>query len=294
MDIGFIGLGAMGKAIAANLIRAGHIVRIWNRSPGPVEELARQGGRPVANPQLAFAGDAVISVLADDAAVRAVLMDGRLLDGAPRGLVHVSISTISVALVHELTAQHEAHGLAYVAAPVFGRPDVAKAGALQIVAAGDPKAIARAQPLLDAIGQKTWRVGPEPYRANVVKLAGNFMIAAAIESMAEAVALGEAHGIEARDLLEVLTSAVFTAPVYKNYGALIAEQRYEPAGFKLVLGLKDVRLALEAGESRHTPLPLASLIRDSLLDAIAHGQSDQDWAALASVALRRAGLERRG
>jgi 3-hydroxyisobutyrate dehydrogenase-like beta-hydroxyacid dehydrogenase len=291
MDVGFMGLGAMGRGMAANLVRAGHRVRVWNRSRGPVEELARLGAQPAASPREAFAGDAVLSMLADDDAVRTVILGERLLEDAPRGLVHVNMATISVALARELAELHRAHGVAYVAAPVFGRPDVAAAGKLTIVAAGEPAAVERVQPLLDALGQKTWRLGDEPHRANVVKLAGNFMIAAAIESMGEAVALAERHGVRGGDLLDVLTSSLFAAPVYKNYGALIAEQRYEPPGFRLKLGLKDVRLALAAGEGASVPMPVAGVIRDNFLDAMAHGDADRDWAALASVARRRAGLD---
>ncbi|MFL5574778.1 MAG: NAD(P)-dependent oxidoreductase [Gemmatimonadaceae bacterium] len=294
MDVGFIGLGAMGRAMAANLIRAGHTVRVWNRSRGPVDELARQGARPAAAPREAFAGDAVISMLADDDAVRSVIVDGRLVEDAPRGLVHANMATISVALAKELAELHRKHGLGYVAAPVFGRPDAAAAAKLTVVAAGDGTAIDRVQPLLDAIGQKTWRVATEPYRANVVKLAGNFMIASAIEAMGEAVALAEGNGVEGRVLLDVLTNSLFSAPVYRNYGALIADRRYEPAGFKLALGLKDVRLALAAGEAAAVPMPFGGVLRDSFLDAIAHGDADRDWAALATVARRRAALDEGG
>lgn len=229
-------------------------------------------------------------MLADDSAVRQVYLDSGALDRAPKGLIHVVMATISTALVQELVALHKDRGIGYVAAPVFGRTDVAAAGGLNIAAAGDPAAIARIQPLLDAIGQKTWRLGDDPVRANVVKIAGNFMIAAAIEAMGEAVALGRAHGIAAGDLLEVMTNSLFAAPVYKGYGGIIAEERYDPAAFKLTLGLKDVRLALAAGEAAHVPLPLASLLRDGFLEAIAHGDADRDWAALAKVAARRAGV----
>lgn len=279
----------MGRAMAANLIKAGHRVRVWNRSRGPVDELARQGAHGVATAREAFRGDAVISMLPTDDVVRSVIVAGGLLDDASPDLVHVNMATISVALARELADLHDARGIRYVAAPVFGRPDVAAAGKLQVVAAGDPVAIARVQPLLDAIGQQTWPVGAEPHRANVIKLAGNFMIVAAIETMGEAVAMAEGYGVQPGDLLDVLTNAVFTAPVYKNYGAIIAAQRYEPAGFKLMLGLKDVRLALAAAEAVHAPLPFASVIRDNLLDAISHGQSDQDWSSVAEVARRRAG-----
>ncbi|MBX6330321.1 MAG: NAD(P)-dependent oxidoreductase [Gemmatimonadaceae bacterium] len=291
MDIGFIGLGAMGRPMAANLVRAGHTVRVWNRSPGPAEALAEIGATPVREAADAFAGDAVITMLADDAALRAVVLGGRLLEGAPPGLVHVSMSTISVALARELTEAHRARGVAYVAAPVFGRPDMAAAARLNIVVAGDGAAIDRVQPVLDALGQKTWRFGEEPYRANVAKLAGNFMLVAAIEAMAEAAAMGERNAVSAASLLELLTTAVFTAPVYQSYGAAIAARRYEPAGFKLALGLKDVRLALAAADAGGAPMPVASLVHDNLLEAVARGDGERDLAALGDVALRRAGLD---
>jgi 3-hydroxyisobutyrate dehydrogenase-like beta-hydroxyacid dehydrogenase len=289
VDIGFIGLGSMGQGIAANLVKAGHRVRVWNRSRGPVDNLVRRGAHGVATAREAFSGDAVLSMLPADDVVRSVIVDGGLVAGAPRGLVHVNLATISVALARELAELHEAHGIGYVAAPVFGRPDVAATGKLYVVAAGDPAAIARVQPLLDVIGQKTWPVGTEPHRANVVKLAGNFMIVAAIETMGEAAAMAEGYGVAPAELLDVLTNTVFNVPVYKNYADIIAAQRYDPAGFKLTLGLKDVRLALEAGDAVHAPLPFASVLRDNLLDAIAHGQSDQDWSSVAEVARRRAG-----
>ncbi|HEU4643126.1 MAG TPA: NAD(P)-dependent oxidoreductase, partial [Gemmatimonadaceae bacterium] len=265
MDIGFIGLGAMGKGMATNLIKAGHRVRVWNRTRGPVDELVALGAVPATSPSDAFAGEAVLSMLADDAAVRSVVVESGVLDRAPSGLVHVNLATISVALARELTELHRARGVGYVAAPVFGRPDVAAAGKLQIVAAGEARAVERVQPLFDAIGQKTWRMGAEPYRANVTKLAGNFMIVSAIEAMAEAAAMSRGNDVAENELLDVLTGAVFTAPLYRNYGALIAERRYEPPGFKLALGLKDVRLALAAGESVSAPMPLGSLIRDNML-----------------------------
>jgi 3-hydroxyisobutyrate dehydrogenase-like beta-hydroxyacid dehydrogenase len=286
MDIGFIGLGAMGSRIAENLVKAGYQVRVWNRSRAPLDALARVGARPVATAREAFAGDAVISMLADDNAVHAVI-DG-LLEGAPKGLVHVNMATISVSLARELAARHRAKGIEYVAATVFGRPDVAAAGKLTIVAAGDPMAIARVQPLLDVIGQRTWRIGVEPEHANVVKLAGNVMLGAAVEAMAEASAFAWRNGVAPADLLDVLTNGVFNAPAYKTYGALIAKQQYEPAGFRLSLLLKDLRLALAAADSVGAPMPLADVVHESLLEAVAHGDGDRDVAALGAVAMRRA------
>jgi 3-hydroxyisobutyrate dehydrogenase-like beta-hydroxyacid dehydrogenase len=289
MDTGFIGLGTMGRAMAANLLKAGHRVRVWNRSQRPVRALAGQGATACASAAEAFQAGVVISMLADDAAVRAVLPED-VLANAPRSAIHVNMATISVTLAKELAQAHVEHGLHYVAAPVFGRPDVAEAAKLNIVAAGEPSALDHVAPLLEAMGQKTWRMGEEPYRANVVKLAGNFMLGCAIEAMAEACAMAQAHDVAPTDVLEMLTNSLFSSPVYKGYGALIAEERFEPALLKLVLALKDIRLALAAGEDGRVPMPFASVLRDNLIEAIAQGDGDKDFAALARVASRRASL----
>ena len=292
MDVGFIGLGSMGKAMAANLLKAGHHVRVWNRSAGPAEELAGLGAEVADSPSGAFRGDTVITMLADDNAVRSVVVDGKLIENAPDGVIHVNMATISVAFVKELVALHEKASVPYVAAPVFGRTEVAIAGNLNILAAGDGQAIDRVQPLLDAMGQKTWRLGDAPERANVVKISGNFMLAAAIETMAEAMALARGYGIPEGELLDVLTGTLFPTPVYKNYGALIANRQFEPAAFRLRLGMKDVNLALTAGEMAHVPMPFASVLRENHIDAVAHGDGDKDWSAASEVAFRRAGIER--
>ncbi|HKC82234.1 MAG TPA: NAD(P)-dependent oxidoreductase [Gemmatimonadaceae bacterium] len=289
MDIGFIGLGTMGSRIATNLVKAGHKVRVWNREQPAVDALAQIGATPVSSAREAFSGDAVFSMLADDAAVHAVI--DPLLDGAPKGLVHVNMATISVALARELAARHTDHGLFYVAATVFGRPELAAAAKLTIVVAGDPGAVARVQPLLDAIGQKTWPMGVQPERANVVKLAGNLMLGAAVEAMAEASALASRHGIPPGDFLNVLTSGVFASPAYQLYGDAIAKERYDPPGFRLALTLKDLRLALAAAEEVSAPMPLADVVHESLLEAFARGDGERDLAALARVSMRRAGLE---
>ena len=289
MEVGFIGLGAMGREMAARLLEAGHKVRVWNRSRAPVEELARKGAEAVSEPRAAFRG-VVFSMLADDDAVRGIFLDQGLLESAPPGTVHVNMATISVQLARQLADEHRRRGVAYVAAPVFGRPEAAAAGQLHVVTAGEDEVIARVQPLLDVIGQRTWRVGHEAGQANAVKLAGNFMIASAIETMAEAMAMVERHDVAPATLLELLTGTLFGAPVYRNYGAMIVERRYEPAAFRLVLGLKDVRLLLEAGEASRTPMPFAGLLRDHLLEAVAQGDGDRDWAALAEVVRRHAGL----
>jgi len=287
MDIGFIGLGEMGAAMVGNLLKAGHAVRVWNRTPAKAQPLAATGARIVGSPGEAFAGDAVVSMLADDTALREVI-DATLLDHARQGLVHVNMATISVALAESLAHAHAGRGLHYVAAPVLGRPDAARAAKLTIIAAGAADAIERVQPLFDAIGQKTWRVGAQPQQANVMKLAANFMLASAVESLGEAAALLDGYGVPMRDFLDVVTGGPFPGPVYAGYGAMIAERRYEPALFKARLGLKDVRLALDAADAAATPMPLASVLRDSLLEAVAHGDGERDFAVLGKVAARRA------
>jgi 3-hydroxyisobutyrate dehydrogenase-like beta-hydroxyacid dehydrogenase len=290
MDVGLLGLGRMGKAIAANLLRAGHKLCVWNRSPGPARDLAALGARIATEPAAAAQGEVLMTMLADDQAYRSVLLDDGVLDRAARGLIHVNLATVSVALAQELARLHREHGLAYVAAPVFGRPEAAAAAKLNIVVAGDAAAIARIESLLAVIGERTWPLGDAPERANAVKLAGNFMIASALETMGEAAALVKAYGVAPGDFLKVMTSTLFAAPVYQLYGRVIAEQRYEPAGFTLALGFKDVRLALQAGEGANVALPFASVLRDHFLEASAAGMAAWDWAALAEVSARHAGL----
>lgn len=290
MNIGFIGLGKMGKAIATNLIRAGHNVRVWNRSPGPVQELVAQGAQAAANPAETARAEFLLSMLANDAAVRSVILDQGVLDAASPGLVHLNLATVSVALAQEFAEIHRKRNIGYIAAPVFGRPEVAAEGKLNVVVAGDPATIVRAQPILSVIGQKTWPVGATPHSANAVKVAGNFMLASAIESMGEAVALTRAHGIGAGTFLEILTSTLFASPAYKGYGAMIAAEKYQPAGFEISLALKDIRLALAAAETHSVPMPFASVLRDNLMELIATGGADHDWSALALLAARRAGL----
>lgn len=236
-------------------------------------------------------GDAVITMLADDDAVRATILSGDLLRTANKKLIHIVMSTVSVGFARELERAHADAGIAYISAPVMGRPDVAAAGKLNILAAGDSAAIERVRPLLDTIGQRTWLLGSEPHQANVAKLAMNFLLASAIEAMAEAATLAERYEIAPAKLMEVATGTLFAAPAYATYGKLIVEGEFKP-GFKLTLGLKDMRLVLAAGEAIGVPLPFASVVRDNLVDAIGHGDADKDWSALALVARRRAGSSR--
>jgi len=287
MNVGFIGLGAMGAAMVRNLLAKGVQVTVWNRSRGIVDELAAEGATPVASVEEAFDADIVLTMLAHDQAMREVLLDSGVLAKARKGVVHINLATISVALAAELSALHAELGLGYVASPVFGRPPAAQAGGLNVLAAGAPDAVAKAMPVLDLLAAKVWPLGEDPVRANALKLAGNFMIVSAIESMGEAVALGEAYGVEAPELLDMLSSTLFAAPIYKIYGAMIAERRYSPPGFAAELGLKDVRLVLDAAEAKGLSMPLADLAEASLESLLGGPDKDLDLAALAEVARGR-------
>ncbi len=291
MEIGFIGLGNMGTAMARNLLRAGHRLTVYNRTRGKAEALARDGTAIAERPGDACQGDVVITMLADDLALEAVAAsDDGIFAHLPSGAIHLSAGTISVALAERLTAMHAERGQHYVAAPVLGRPEAAAAAKLFILAAGAEDTIVRCRPIFEAIGQQVFAVGDKPAQANLVKLACNFLIAAMIESVGEAVALTRKAGIDPHKFIEIITGSLFSAPVYKTYGALIADEKYEPAGFTMTLGLKDIRLALAAAESLAVPLPSASLIHDNFVSGLAQGQRELDWSALAAIAARRAGL----
>ncbi len=290
MKLGFIGLGRMGAAMAANLIKAGHDVSVFNRSPGKGSSLVKLGAHEAADVAGACGGDAVITMLADDdAASDIALGPGGLIDSLPKGTIHLSMSTISVALSKRLTQAHAKAGQRYVAAPVFGRPDAAAAAKLFIVAAGDAATIDVCQPLFRAMGQKTFPIGTEPSAANLVKLSGNFLMASAIEALGEAVALIGKAGIDRRAYIELLTSSIFNAPAYKTYGGLIAQGKFEPAAFAAPLGYKDIRLALAAAEGLRVPMPLASLLHDRFLRLFAQGGDHLDWSAIGGLATQDAG-----
>lgn len=278
MDIGFIGLGRMGLAIARNLDEAGHRVRAWNRSP--VAGDAIPGGTIVGTPGDVFDADVVFTMVSDDAAIRTVLQDGAVLDHARDGLVHVVTSTISVDFAGELAALHAARGIAYVSAPVFGRPDVAEAAKLNIVAAGAADALARVAPLFEVIGQRVFRMGEDPRQANAAKIAGNMMIAMAIEAMAEGVALAGAHGVDRTLFLDLVLQTLFAGRVYEGYGSKIQAGDYAP-GFTLALGLKDLRLATAAGGAFGKPLPMLDAVSAQMRAALDAGRADQDWSAVA-------------
>ena len=292
MRIGFLGLGQMGAPIAANLVRAGHGVAVWNRSVDKTHKLVEAGASLAASPREAAAGkEAVLTMLADDAALEAVLSgeDG-LLAGLEAGALHVSMSTIAVATAEHAASRHAARGQRYISAPVFGRPDAAAAAKLFVVASGDPADVMKATPLFNAIGQRVFTVGDLPAAANLVKLCGNFAILSAIETLAEAMALAEKGGVPKATLLEVLTGTLFDAPVFRNYGAILVEERFRPAGFAAPLGLKDMRLAAAAAETRRVPMPLLSLLRDHLLETIAKEGEDIDWSGIGRTVSKNSGL----
>lgn len=293
MRVGLIGLGNMGHGMAASLLRAGHEVTVHNRTPGKEQALVEQGAHPAAQVADACRGDAVITMLADDAAVEAVVFgDQKLLASLAPGAIHVSMSTIGIALSERLAAAHAAAGQGFVAAPVFGRPDAAAAAKLFVVAAGAPDAVDACRPLFEAMGQRTFCMGDRPPAANLVKLSGNFLLAAAIEALGEAVALVAKAGVDRRQYVDLLTATLFAAPAYKTYGGLIAEERFEPAGFAAPLGAKDIRLTLAAAESLRVPMPLASLLRDRFLALLAQGGEALDWSAIARLAAKDAGQVR--
>lgn len=290
MKVGFIGLGRMGAGMAARLLEAGHELTIYNRTRSREQPLLAKGARAAVDIADASRADAVFTMLADDIAVENVVHGDRgMLAHLPSGAIHISASTISVALSERLTADHAGLGQRFVAAPVFGRPEAAAAGRLFVVAAGASDAIERAGPLFEAVGQRTFVISEEPQAANLVKLSGNFLIASVIESLGEALALVSKGGVDKGQYLEILTSTLFSAPVYKTYGDLIAREKFEPAGFAVALGHKDIRLVLAAGEELRVPLPLANLLRDRFLNLLAHGGETLDWSAVGALAARDAG-----
>ncbi|MDE2240661.1 MAG: NAD(P)-dependent oxidoreductase [Rhodospirillales bacterium] len=288
MKIGFLGLGQMGHGMAANLIKAGHEVTLYNRTRdravGLVAPIAATPGQATTGKEIVF------TMLANDAALEAVMHgpDG-VLAHLPKGAIHVSSSTISVATADALTTAHEKAGQKFVSAPVFGRPDAAAAAKLFIAAAGAETELATLQPVFEAIGQRVFVLSHTPSHANLAKLSGNFLIASVIEALGEALALVAKGGVDEKAYLDLLTSSLFNAPVYKTYGQLLVDRKFEPAGFAAPLGQKDIRLVLAAAEALNVPLPLASLLRDRFLTLLANGGEKLDWSAIGSLAARDSG-----
>jgi 3-hydroxyisobutyrate dehydrogenase-like beta-hydroxyacid dehydrogenase len=289
MKIGFIGLGRMGHHVASNLLKAGHSVTVWNRSQEPVQALVAKGAGAARTPEDALKGDAVFSMLSNDAVMRELGLDGPLLERAAKGLIHVNLATISVAFAKELAAAHHKAGLAYISAPVFGRPEMAEAAQLVLVAGGDAAALQTMQPVFDKIGARTVALDA-PEKANLFKIAGNFMIASEMESTGEAFALLRKGGVDPALFHDVLGGRLFTGAVFKNYGATILNRAYEPAGFALTLGLKDVNLARAAAEGLGVTMPTAELLKANFDQAVSWGWQDKDWAAVGEVPAKKAGV----
>ena len=293
MKVGFIGLGHMGSGMAGRLLEAGHDLTVYNRTLSKAEDLIDHGAHSVSRVSDACRGDAVITMLADDHAVEGVVLgEGGLLQSLGSGTIHVSMSTISVELCERLCDLHATAGHRFLSAPVFGRPDRAAAGKLFIVAAGKADVLDTCKPLLDAMGQRTIHISDMPQAANLVKLSGNFLTASVLEALGEAMALVRKAGIDPHRYFNLLTSTLFTGPVFENYGGLIAEQKFEPAGFAAPLAEKDMRLTLAAAETLRVPMPLASLVHDRLQTLIARGGEKLDWSGIGQLAADDAGLER--
>jgi 3-hydroxyisobutyrate dehydrogenase-like beta-hydroxyacid dehydrogenase len=289
MKIGFIGLGRMGHHVAANLLKAGHQVTVWNRSQEPVKALVALGAAAASTPEDALKGDAVFSMLSNDQVMRDVGLAGPLLEKAAKGLIHVNLATVSVEFAKELAEAHSRAGLSYISAPVFGRPEMAEAAALVLVAGGDEAALKIMQPVFDKIGARTVPLS-EPWQANLFKICGNFMIASELEAIGEAFALLRKGGVDPSLFHEVMTGRLFTGAVFKAYGLMILNRQYEPAGFALSLGLKDVNLARSAAQGLGVTMPTAELLKTNYDQAIAWGWQDKDWAAIGEVPAKKAGV----
>ncbi len=292
MKVGFIGLGSMGAGMSRNLIKAGHDLIVYNRTRSRAEEMQSLGAR-VANTVSEAAGgvEVLITMLADDRAVQEVIFEpGHAIESLSAGAVHISMSTISVDLSRKLARAHAEKQQNYIAAPVFGRPEAAAAGRLFILSAGPSEPIEKCRSLFAAMGQKTFMINEDAPAANLIKLCGNFLTTTVIESLAEGFALMRKTGVDPRKFLEVLTESMFSAPVYKTYGEMIAANKFEPAGFKLPLGFKDNRLLQAAAEEASVPMPMASLMHDRFVAALAQGLGNADWSAIAQVTYKSAGL----
>jgi 3-hydroxyisobutyrate dehydrogenase-like beta-hydroxyacid dehydrogenase len=292
MKVGFIGLGSMGTRMSRNLIKAGHDLVVYNRTRSLAHEMRSLRAKVADSASEAAVGaEALITMLADDRAVQDVIFEpGAAIESLPEGAVHISMSTISVDLSRKLAKSHADKHQNYIAAPVFGRPDAAATGKLFIVSAGPSESIEKCRSLFAAMGQKTFTISEVAPAANLVKLSGNFLITTVIESLAEGFALMRRAGVDPQKFLEVLTESMFSAPVYKTYGGIIASEKFEPVGFKLPLGFKDNRLLLAAAEEASVPMPMASLMHDRFVAALAQGLESADWSAIARVTYRNAGL----
>lgn len=289
MKIGFVGLGQMGRGMAARLVERGHALNVWNRTQAAAEPFRTRGVAVSERADQVLAADVVITMLADDAAVRAVWLDSGMVARMPRSAIHLNMASVSLALASALATTHRQSGSDYVSAPVFGRPHAAAAGELDIIAAGSERAVAQCVPLFEALGRRWFNVGTEPHRANIVKIARNFLLGTIIESLGEAFALVQKSGVDPSAFLDIITSTSMNAPAYKSYGRLMLDRPAQPT-FTLKLGMKDVELALRAGRETGVPMPLAELLIDQHAAAIERGYGDREWASLGNYIAEQAGL----
>jgi len=288
--IAFLGLGNLGAPIAERLINSGFEVTVWNRTISKAEPLAQLGAKVAENAIDAIEpGGIVFSVLADDSAVETTFSDALLEKLGQNGL-HISMSTISPDCSRNLTETHKKFGVSYVAAPIFARPDAVRSGMGNIVVSGEAGARERAKPLVQNFVKGVFDFGDDPGAANVIKLCGNFMIAASLEMMAEAFTMAEKSGIPRQSIYEMLTSTLFAAPIFQNYGKMVAQHTYEPVLFSLPLGLKDINLTLQASAKVNAPMPLADLVKNRFVSALAKDRAHLDWVALAKGASDDAGF----
>ncbi|QRR03065.1 NAD(P)-dependent oxidoreductase [Dyadobacter sandarakinus] len=288
--IAFLGLGNLGSPIAESLINAGYELTVWNRTAAKADPLAKLGAKLAASPVEAITpGALVISVLSDDAAVKDTFSE-EVLQKLGNGGIHISMSTISPEAARFLEKTHEKFGVGYVAAPIFARPEAVKSAVGNICLSGKAAPKERIRPVVQTFVKGVFDFGEDAGAANVVKLAGNFMIAASMEMMAEAFTMAEKNGIERQKIYEMLTSTLFAAPIFQNYGKIVARHIYEPAAFRLPLGLKDINLTLKTASDVHVPMPLADLLKNRFVAALAKGREDLDWGALALGASDDAGL----
>lgn len=291
MKLALLGLGKMGVEVGGQLLRAGHSLTVYNRSAAKAQPLVDQGARLAPTPAKAVAGcEVALTAVLDDAALRAITMgDDGLMAGLPKGAIHAGLSTIGVGLARELAAEHAAHGQHYVSIPMLGRPDAARERRLVMIAGGDAATLQRLKPVLEAIGRTTVVAGPEPWHANLFKLCSNFMISGVLEAFGEAQAVVRKASLDPATFVD-LVSEFFGSGIYRNYGTIMVEKRFSPPGGTLALGLKDNGLLLEAARELQTPMPLASLVRDQMLAAMAAGFAEVDWTSLGTSAQRNAGL----
>lgn len=292
-SIGFIGLGQMGEPMVRNLLKAGFAVRVYNRTASKAQALVSEGAQAVGSPaEAVVSGGMVVTMLANDAALEEVVLGPTGIAGAMgKGGIHVSMSTISPDTSRKLEKLHREYGSSYLAAPVFGRPEAAAARKLWICISGPTAAKQSVRPVLEALGQGVHDFGEDPGAANVVKLAGNFLILSAVESLAEAFALGEKNRIDRTAMANFFGETIFACPIYQNYGRIVSAERYTPPGFRLTLGMKDIKLVLGAAEASQVPMPVASLLRDRLVESLANGRQDLDWTAIAVAVSEAAGLK---